>query len=163
MALYEGDAARAYAELAALRRSLDAALFMGMLMVRAPWHHLRGVAAVAAAAGAAGPARRALLREAIRSARALRAEGRGWTEGLALCVAGGVHLARGENARAAEAWRRAAETLATTEMALHALAARRGGARAAGDPAAVADIEQAMAGCGVATPARWGALVVPEL
>ncbi len=163
VAIYEGDAARATSELTALRRSLDAALFMGMLVVRAPWHHLRGVAAVAASAGVTGPARRALLREAVRSARALRAEGREWTEGLALCVAGGVHLARGETARAIAAWQRAAETLTGTEMALHALAARRAGARAAGDVSAVADIEQAMAACGVAAPARWGALVVPEL
>ncbi len=163
VSLYERDATRAHTELTALRRSLDTALFMGMLVVRAPWHHLRGVAAVAATAGVTGRARRALLREAVRSARALRAEGRGWTEGLALCVAGGVHLARGETARAIAAWQRAAETLSATEMALHALAARRAGAKAAGDVSAVADIEQAMAACGVAAPARWGALVVPEL
>lgn len=161
--LYEADPVRAHAGLTALRRALDAALFMGMLTVRAPWHHLRGVAAVGAAARARGPARRALLRDAIRSARALRAEGRAWTEGLALCVAGGVLRVRGDAARAAEAWRRAAETLASTEMALHALAARRASARAAGDGAAVVAIEGAMAGHGVSAPARWGALVVPEL
>lgn len=160
--LYEGDAARAHAGLTALRRSLDAAQFMGMLTVRAPWHHRRGVAAVAAAAATTGPARQALLRDAIRSARALRAEGREWTEGLALCVAGGVHRVRGENRRATEAWRRAEQTLGGAEMALHALAARRAVARVERDEAGTAAAEQAMAGRGVAAPARWGALVIPE-
>lgn len=160
--LYSGDAAGALARLTALRASLDAAQLMELLIVRVAWHHLRGLAASASASGRTGAARRALLQSAIGSARALRAEGRGWTEGLALAVAGAVHRARGERDRAAAAWRRAEAQFVTSEMTLHAMAARRASSRATVDAAGFRAAEGAMVGRGVASPARWSALVVAD-
>lgn len=160
--LYEGDAAGALSGLTALRASLDAAQLMELLTVRVAWHHLRGLAAAAAAYGREGQGRRALLRAAVASARALRAERRDWTEGLALGVAGAVHRARGETARAVAAWRRAEAQFVLTEMALHAMAARRAVARAERDEAGVRVADGAMVGRGVTSPARWSALVVGD-
>jgi serine/threonine protein kinase len=155
--LYESEPARALAGLTALRGSLDAEQLMGLLTVRAAWHHLHGLAAAGAASGGA---RRPPLRRALSSARALRAEGRAWTDGLALCVAGAALWSRGSAPAAAEAWRRAEAQFVACEMALHATAARRAVAQAAGDAAGVEAAERAMVARGVVAPARWSALVV---
>jgi serine/threonine protein kinase len=158
--LYEARPERAHAGLTALRRHLDAAQLMELLTVRATWHHLRGLAAAAAAGAHVGAPRRALLREAIASARALRAEGREWTDGLALAVAGAAHRARGGALRTAEAWRRAEAQFVATDMALHAMAARRALAQLTGDADSAAAAERSMRERGVAAPARWCSLVV---
>ncbi|MDP3212558.1 MAG: hypothetical protein Q8S73_00530, partial [Deltaproteobacteria bacterium] len=59
-----------------------------------------------------------------------------------------------------EVWRRAEAQFVATDMALHAMAARRALALQTGDADAADAAERSMRERGVAAPARWSSLVV---
>src|SRR5262249_53065102 len=97
--LYEGDPARALAEVEASSSHLNRSMLLRVEMVRVEVLYLRGSAAAAAAARVRGE-RAAHLRAAERDARALEGEEKPFGRALGRALRAAITLARGDADRA---------------------------------------------------------------
>ncbi|HLK35419.1 MAG TPA: AAA family ATPase [Polyangiaceae bacterium] len=160
--LYAGRARAAHDRIVSDWKALGRSFLFRVQYVRVDARFARARAAVATAA--AGDDVDARLTEAERLARSLARERMGWTEPLASLVEAGIASVRGEDVRAATFLRAAIEQSDAADMGMHAAAGRYAlGSMVAGDEgkALRSRGEGAMAGEGIAVPARFAVMLVP--
>jgi serine/threonine protein kinase/tetratricopeptide (TPR) repeat protein len=121
--LYEGEPARALAEVNAGWPQLKRSLLLRVEVVRVEALYLRGTAAVATAVS--GSDSTALLRAAERDARALEGEEKPWGRALGRALRAAIAMSRGDADRAAALYGEAASAFDGLSMALYAAAMRR--------------------------------------
>jgi hypothetical protein len=159
--LYTGEASAALARLEGGWAAVKTSHLLRVQQVRIFLLHLRARCALASAAGAGGAA---LLRAAVRDARALHRERVPWAEALAVLIEAGLACYRGDRCGAAVLFGKAAEHLKAADMHLFAAAARRrqgellGGAEG---QEIQSEAEAWMATKGVRSAERMTALLAP--
>ena len=145
---------------------LKRSLLLRIQAVRIEFHYLHGRSALAAAVDPtwSDSARRALVKNAARTAKQLRREGAAWAAALAGLIDAGVSSFHGRAARAILQLERAEAAFEHAEMALHAAVARRrrgelvGGAE--GERLTM-DADGWMNGQAIAKPARIVEMLAP--
>ncbi len=162
--LYERAGARAWDWLARDARPLRRSRLLGVQLVRAFTHFVRGRSAVASLDSLGGAERAKRLSLAAAEQRALGKEGMAWTSALTSMLSASVAKAGGDNEGAERALRESIERAKAAEMALHAEAARyQLGALVGGEEgdARVLEAADAMKGMGVRVPERYAGMLLP--
>jgi hypothetical protein len=126
IALYMGDAARAFALMTDRWQELRRSFLLRVQAFNIQMHSLRARAALAAAASDTPPLpRNVLLQSASRDRRVIESQGAVWGTVLAALLTGGDEILRGRQDEAAAAFARAEDLARGEGMRLHEASARR--------------------------------------
>jgi hypothetical protein len=158
--LYEGAGARAAERLDETRRRMKESLVLRLRTPRLEHRYLDARGLLDAAWEAKSP--RALLGQVGKLADQLVAEHNRFAAVYAAALRAGAAARATGGAPAREAFAAAERAFEALSMPMHAAAARRRLAELAGDAAAVADADAAIAAFGVTSPERFARLLVPR-
>jgi serine/threonine protein kinase/tetratricopeptide (TPR) repeat protein len=162
IALYEGDAAAAYASADEYVRRLDGALLRRIQPTRLRAFQLRAMATLAMLEAGLGD-RRTLTAGAERDARAIERERMPWMLPFATVVRAALSLRSGARDEAVQALGRAARDFDAADMRGYGAAARDRAARLRGDGTTIEQVASLFRADDVIAPERMISMLVPGL
>ena len=156
--LYRGDHEAAHQGVAEAWPLLESSLLLSVQQNKVEALHFRGRAELAHARATGNSA---LVKTALKRARAIEKERTGWADGLALLLRAAGEDALGRPERAQSALQDAIARLDTADMQLFAAAARRRLGLLSGADGRVTEAEDALRALGCSNPAPMADMLVP--